>query len=428
MNTIEKRQKRAAVITEARAILNKADGENRSLTPEEKSAWDGKMAESERMKESIEIEERQAKLEAENAAHVGGATPPSHVEVTGQRALITKGQGFLNMVRAIAKGRGDERRAAEYAEQVLHDPDTARALSAGNAAGGGFAVPTTLAEEFIEFLRPASVVRSMEPRILPMPNGNMTLPRIQGGAVATWIGENSNIGATQQTLGQVKLTSKKLAALVPISNDLIRYANPQTDGVIRADLVAAVSQAEDLAFLRGDGTQFTPKGMKNWASISFPFSGTADIPTITSALGTAISNLLSANIKVTLATGAWFFSPRTFVFLKTLRNPTSGQYAFPEMQGTTPTLLGYKVAYTSQIPTNLSGTNSEAYFANMADVIIGEGANLILDVSSEAAYVDASGATISAFSQDQTVIRVIEENDFATRYEQAVTVMTAVSF
>jgi len=30
-----------------------------------------------------------------------------------------------------------------------------------------------------------------------------------------------------------KLIAKKLAALVPISNDLIRFANPQTDAVIR---------------------------------------------------------------------------------------------------------------------------------------------------------------------------------------------------
>jgi HK97 family phage major capsid protein len=223
--------------------------------------------------------------------------------------------------------------------------------------------------------------------------------------------------------------AKKLAALVPISNDLIRYANPMTDAVIRQDLVLAVAQAEDLAFLRGDGTAYTPKGMKNFAANSFAGTATLDIPHITTDLGTCISYLLTANVKVTLETGCWFFSPRSMVYLKTLRNPTTGQYAFPEMQGTDPRLLGYKVAYTSQIPTNLgTGAQSEAYFANMSDCLIGEAANLILDVSTEASYVDAGNNTISAYAQDQTVIRVIEEHDFAVRYPASVAVMTAVNF
>jgi HK97 family phage major capsid protein len=430
--TIELRQKRAALIAEARTILDKAEGENRSLTTgdnSEQARYDALLTQTEEMKARIEREERQAHIEAENAQHVGGAVP-STVEVTGQDKKREKGQGFLDAVRAIGVGGRDRRVAAQFAEETLHNPELARALSSSVATGGGFAVPTTLAQEFIEFLRPASVVRAAGARVLPMPNGNMSLPRITGGASASWIGENTNIGATQQTLGQVKLTAKKLAALVPISNDLIRYANPQTDAVIRQDLVLAVAQAEDLAFLRGDGTAYTPKGIKNWIQSSNQFSAnvTVDIAHITTDLGAAISNLLTNNVKLTMDSGAWFFSPRTFIFLKTLRNTTTGQYAFPELQAANPTLLGYRVAFTSQIPINLSGTNSEFYFVNMSDCIIGEGANLILDVSSEAAYVDGSGNTISAFAQDQTVIRVIEENDFAMRYDVSGSVVTTVTY
>jgi HK97 family phage major capsid protein len=438
MSTIQKRQARAALISEARAIIDTAEAANRNLTADEQTAYEGKLAQAEEMKTRIEREERQLALDAENAKPINGNAPvPSGVSVRSNER--PKGQGFTNAVRAIGVGGRDRRLAAQFAEETLHDPELARALSAGSATGGGFAVPSALSEEFVEFLRPASVVRAAGARVLPMPNGNLSLPKITGGASATYIGENTNIGATQQTLGQVKLMVKKLAAIVPISNDLIRYANPNTDGVIREDLVAAVAQAEDLSFLRGDGTAYTPKGMKNWAlaASTFNASGTVDITHITSDLGTAISNLLTANVKVTLETGAWFFSPRTFVYLKTLRNPTTGQYAFPEMQGTDPRLLGYKVKYTSQIPTNLTATPSggsqittasEGYFANMADMVIGEGANLVLDVSSEASYVDAGGNTVSAFAQDQTVIRVIEENDFGARYEQAISVISAISY
>ena len=440
MNTVALRQKRAAVLGEARAILDKAESEKRAtLMDEEKTLWDAKQAEADKILETITMAERQAKLDAENAVSISGPAAPApatpQVEV---RQNKPKGQGFVDAVRAIGIGGRDRRLAAQFAEETLHNPELARALAASVATGGGFAVPTILAEEFIEFLRPQAVVRAAGARELPMPNGNLSLPKITGGAVASWIGENTNISATQQTLGQVKLTAKKLAALIPISNDLIRYANPQTDGVIRADLIRAVAQAEDLAFLRGDGTQFSPQGMRNWALaanflVAPVLQGNQnDITTITEALGSMISNLLQANVPVTLDSGVFFFSPRTYVYLKTLRNPTTGQFAFPELQAGDPRLLGYKVAFTSQIPINLvvngTGGFAEAYFANMPDMIIGESANMMLDVSSEAAYVDANGNTISAFSQDQTLIRVITENDFAVRYPQSVSVMTSVSF
>jgi HK97 family phage major capsid protein len=456
-NTIVLRQQRAALIKEARAMIDTAEAVNRDFTldtkaadgtviPGEQTIYDRKHTEAASLLARVEREERQMKADAELAVTNQQALGDGHhVEVAGQVAKRAKGQGFINCVRAIGFSR-DRRAAAEWAEQTLHDPEVARALSVSIATGGGFAVPTMLSEEFIEFLRPASVVRAAEPRVLPLPNGNLSLPKITGGASASYIGENTNIPATQQQLGNVKLTAKKLAALIPISNDLIRYANPNTDAVIRADLIRAVAQTEDYNFLRGAGTQYAPKGMRNWAvpgNFINPVSSTTtlDITHITSDLGNAIGLLLAANVQVTLNTGHWFFSPRSMIYLKTLRNPTTGQYAFPEMSldPASANLLGYGFSYTSQIPINLSGATagatgtsgtsaSEWYFVNMPDAVIGEGANLVLDVSTEAAYVDAGGNTVSAFAQDQTVIRVIEENDFVMRYDQSIAVAQAVNY
>ena len=445
MKIVKLKEQRAALITEARSILNKADGETRDLSTEERALYDAKLSEAEVMKGRIEREERQARLEAENAVPVGGVAPAAHVEVRdNSRGPMSR---FVNCIRAVAKGRGDERRAAQYADEVLHDADLARALSASVAASGGFAVPDVLSQEFIEYLRPASVVRAAGAQPVPLANGNLSIPKITGGASASYIGENTDAPTSQQTVGQVRLIAKKLVGLIPISNDLIRFANPQTDTVIRGDLIRAVSQAEDLAFLRGDGTQFSPKGMRNWAlpanfvtaaALSGASLGYADVTGITLWLGSMITNLLNAAVPVTLETGCFFLSARSFMALRTLRTQL-GAYAFPELSDDPkdPRLLGYRVKMTPQIPTNLvatpSGgsqitTASEIYFANMPDCLIGEAVNLLLDVSTEATYKDAGNNSVSAFSQDQTVIRVIEENDFGVRYDQSVAVATAVPF
>jgi hypothetical protein len=53
--------------------------------------------------------------------------------------------------------------------------------------------------------------------------------------------------------GDVKLTEKKLTALVPVSNDLLKNSNIQVDRLIRDDMVRAAANAEDIAYLKGDG-------------------------------------------------------------------------------------------------------------------------------------------------------------------------------
>ncbi len=121
----------------------------------------------------------------------------------------------------------------------------------------------------------------------------------------------------------------------------------------------------------------------------------------------------------------WIFSPRSWKFLTTVQT-TTGAYAFRDemLKGT---LWGFPFRVTTQVPSNLgSGANqSEVYFGAFAHAVIGESMGLIVDASQDAAYHDGS-SVVAAFSQDQTVIRVIAEHDFALRHDKAFTVMTDV--
>ena len=72
-----------------------------------------------------------------------------------------------------------------------------------------------------------------------------------------------------------------------------------------------------------------------------------------------------------------------------------------------------------------TGGGSELYLVDFDDMVIGESQNLIIDASTEAAY-DDNGTVRAAFSLDQTVIRAIEEHDFAARRAEAIVVITAL--
>ena len=130
-----------------------------------------------------------------------------------------------------------------------------KALTAGDATASGTLVPTQFSTDFIELLRSVAVMRKLGVTTLPLPVGNITLPKATGGATAGYIGETSsdNIAKSQLSTGDISLKFKKLAVLTPISNSLLRYSSPGADAIVRNDLLAAMAVKEDGAFIRGQG-------------------------------------------------------------------------------------------------------------------------------------------------------------------------------
>jgi HK97 family phage major capsid protein len=345
-----------------------------------------------------------------------------------------KGEIMGSFVRALAAGRGDPERATKYAAlQFGAESPVTKALAAGSSTAGGFLVPEEFSTELIELLRPASVVRSLNPQIIPMNGGTLRIPRMTGGASASYIGENTNIPPSQPSFGQLTLSWKKLAALVPVSNDLLRFSNPSADQIIRDDLVAAMAQREDQAFIRDDGTQNTPKGLRYWAPVAnvidastlgFTDPKNPTFAEVLRALGRLRLVMRQANARM-LRLGM-LMSPRTEQYLMNLLQPGGNAFAFqPEMMNGT--MYGIPFRVTTQIPENLGASSdaSEIYFVDFADVVIGESTTLTLDTSTEAAYHDGSNV-VAAFSLDQTVIRAIAEHDMVVRYDPAVVVLSVV--
>lgn len=298
-----------------------------------------------------------------------------------------------------------------------------KALSSDLFGSGGALVQTEVSSEIIELLRPASVVRTLNPVIVPMDSGKLSLPKITGGATASYVAEGANASLTNPTTGDLNLSAKKLAALVVLSNDLIRRASVQSDMLFRDDAVAAIAQRSDLAFIRGDGASNTPMGLRYWApSGNVTATAGTTLAQVTSDLSALILALRTGNVR--MIRPGWLMAPRTAEYIAWLRDG-NGNLAFPEMaQGR---LRGYPVGISNQIPTNLSTNQSELYFADFADVVIGETTSVIVDASTEAAYYDGS-AVQAAFSRDQTVIRAIVEHDLGMRHDASVAVKTGITY
>lgn len=433
MSLVTQLRSERATLNASIQALAKIEADGGSLTAEQLTQFVGLEAQFKALSEKLARAETAERLAASTAKPLNEDpqalnNPTGHI--SGPFNDTTKpGVAMAQMVRLLVQAQGNQQAAAEMAKTGGYGADVHMALSTVTAGAGGVLVPENFSTSVIESLRPKSVVRKRGAVSLPLNNGNLTMPRIIGNTQVAYIGTEGDAPVTTMQFGDLKLSSKKAAALVPISNDLLAYSgvNPRIDSQVSNDLATSMGLSEDLHFIRSAGSDLLPKGLRYWAPaynvVSAPAS--TDLQVIENYLSGLMLRLEAANVD--LAGCGWLMAPRTIRFLGALRDG-NGNKAYPEIdQGL---LKGYPVSLTTQIPVNLgaNGNESEIYFVNFFDCYIGEDTTLAVAISTEASYKDTNGETVSAFQRDQTLIRVISKHDFGPRHPESVAVGIGVTW
>jgi HK97 family phage major capsid protein/HK97 family phage prohead protease len=350
--------------------------------------------------------------------------------VRGSEAKDAPGMGFARFCRAVALGALERTSAVEAAKSLVAGDRrygaVVKSMQSGLIGSGGALVPSQMAAEIIELLKPAAVVRSMNPMFVGMPTGSLDFGELTGGATASYVEETVGVNASEPTTGRVKLVAKKLITKVPLSNDLVRRAAVGVEQIIQEEMISRMAIREDLAFIRGDGASSTPRGFKTLMLAANVLTMTAT-PTATTALldlYRLIGCLQDNNVPMTRC--GWLMAGRTERWLKQLRDSVGGYLFKGEMDGGK--LLGYPYKVTSQIPTNISSTHSELYFADFSQAIVADALAPQLFASREAAYKDSTGTLVSPLDRDETVLQVISEHDFALRHVEAAAMLGGVTW
>lgn len=365
--------------------------------------------------------QRAEAVEAAQAAAAVGDGVLAPIPVPGMPAAAQdpalKGVGFGFAVQALARNRGDRERAVADLDRAGHSAISA-ALSGASEAAGGVTVPQPLATEVIDLLRARSVVRAAGTRTFPMPAGEMRRAKLLASATASYGAENAVIAASEQSFGALDQSFKKLTALVPIGNSLLRHSGVGIAQVVRDDMLSVMALREDLAFLRGPGDATSPKGLRSWIPAA---NWTASVAATAAASELALRRLVSRveDADVPMVAPRWIMRASAKNWLASLKDGV-GLVLFPSIQANG-TLFGYPISTTSQIPDNLGtgGNETEIYFGDFNEAMIGDSMVLTIGVSSEAAYVNDGGDLVSAFANDLTLMRAISEHDFAPAHDEA---------
>ena len=262
-----------------------------------------------------------------------------------------------------------------------------------------------------------------------MDHGNLNLPKIKTGARAMFTGENRQISKSAPGFANLRLSSKKLTALIPMSNDLLRSTSYDNDVIVGQDVTKQMALGIDYGALYGSGGEFQPVGIftnKNVLNIDVTALD-AEYASKDGVLTAMFPNYLAASVlrNNVLADGLGFtFNTSVEQFFKSMRDQVGG-FIFAEEMNKQRTLAGYPYRTTNLIDTEDGKT--KIAFGNWNDLIIGEQGALEIETSREGSWTDEAGNLVSAFENDQTLIRAIDNVDVGLRHDESFVVATGVA-
>jgi HK97 family phage major capsid protein len=168
---------------------------------------------------------------------------------------VPLGTAFVRMACAKMVCNGNIYEAAEYAKRWQDStPEVALYLKAAIAPGtvtdAAWAAPLvnqTMVNEFIELLRPATILGRI-PGLRNVPF-NCKVPAQTGGGTYGWVGEAKPKPVTKLAFSSVTLDITKVAGIIVLTEELVRLSNPSAEALVRADMVAGIAQFLDAQFI-----------------------------------------------------------------------------------------------------------------------------------------------------------------------------------
>jgi HK97 family phage major capsid protein len=386
----ELRAASAALHAQRGALLDLATAEKRGLTPAELAGWDALTAQRE-ASESDVAATRERVSELTVAEQREGNAARSRVEL-GQTGPMQGGATHIGGGETYHRGntspsffkdlwysqRGDANAADRLRRNNSETGLEARALGntgAAGGAGGEFAPPAWLVQEYVKLARAGRVTADLfhhEP--LPLGVSTVNLPKVATGT-------STAVQATQNTaLSQTDLTSTSLASGVStiggkqvVSQQLIDQSGIAFDKVLLEDLTADFSRQLGTQALTGLGTGGQLRGFLTPSSASV-LTWTTATPTATAFYGRLAQLQGTINGTRFKAPDAVVMHPRRWAWFasyvdtagRPLVAPTAGGFnvmANPDaIQGVghVGSVLGMDVFTDANIPTNLgTGTNQD---------------------------------------------------------------------
>jgi HK97 family phage major capsid protein/HK97 family phage prohead protease len=400
---------RAASAERMNEIMSKSAAEARTLDEAEETEYSDLAANLKKVDEHI------VRLRGHEAAVIAKAVPvtdaagktdkgASDVRDRGYITLKSnapKGLAFTRFVKAMAVSGGNMFEAAERAKQWTDTPEVGNvlraasqgmeiksAVAAGTIADSTWAGPlaqyTNLTGEFVELLRPATIIGRI-PGFTRVPF-LVKIPVQNSGSTVGWVGEGAAKPVGSLGFGSLTMPVTKAAGIVVITDELARNSSPSAEALVQSDLIAQMAQFLDDAFINpahAANAGVNPAAVTNGVT-PVAASGTTQAALLAD-FKKLVANYVAANMSLS---GAVFVMTETqATALSLLLNPL-GQPAFPAINANGGSLLGLPVIVSQSVPSTTSGspavTTAPIVLIKASDILLADDGGVAIDVSREA--------------------------------------------
>ena len=284
----------------------------------------------------------------------------------------------------------NEKVVAFYQAAVQCNHGVLKALSEGTAADGGYLFPDEFRYEVLRCIEGLGHMRN-EVKVIPMKRDVMKIPTLESSVQVTWTEENTAKSTTTAHFGQATLTVYKMAAILYASDELIEDSSEIDIVKLIIDMFAeAVGREEDRVIAVGNGTT-QPTGL-----VTARTAG--NIASVACVGNLGFDDII--NLEYLLPkehhSGAKFYANRANI--KELRKlkDTTGRYLWsdPIAPGQPATIHGYPFVEYNWLGEDIIffGDLKKAYW-------LGDRKKMSVKVSQD---------TETAFTRDQTAIRIVE--------------------
>lgn len=343
MDLYELKQKRAKIVADQRAMLERAEAANRSLNTEEQESYDRMDVDFGRLGDEIrraEVESREEYLRQPEGRSVHQSDDTRPAPRGGDS------YSFWADTR-----RGDQRTA--FNAMLAGLPVERRALQASDDPAGGYLSPDFFVARLIQGLDDAVFIRKYA-TVIPVPYGTS----IQAPALDNDLGDptwTTELGTgdedTTMSFGARELHPHPLARRIKVSNTLLRQARLNPEDVVRQRFEIKFAQIEENGFLNGSGSG-QPLGLFTASDDGIPTSrdvstGNAD----TSIQADGLLNAVGALKAQYLGNARWIFHRDAVKQIRKLKDG-DGQYIWsPGLIASQPDqLLGLPVHQSEYAP------------------------------------------------------------------------------
>jgi HK97 family phage major capsid protein/HK97 family phage prohead protease len=199
------------------------------------------------------------------AAPVAGRNPREGAQartgiITVERKL-PPGIQFARYAMCIAASKGSRLEAIDLAKTQYPDDPAVLAMVEKAAVGatntqtagsGSELVPYNVMDDFIEYLRPRTILGKFGTNGIPALRRVPFNTRVSGasaGTTAYWVGEGLPVPLSKMTTITTSLSWAKIEALTVLTKEEVRFSNPSAESKVRDDIARAVIARMDIDFI-----------------------------------------------------------------------------------------------------------------------------------------------------------------------------------